>query len=445
MARVLRARREIQRREPWPRERLVAHRERALRELRQYALHHSPFYRRFHRGFEDAPLAELPVLSKAVLMEHFDEVVTDPSLHLRDLRAFLRGMAGGERYEGRYYVAATAGTTGHPGLFAWSASEWAAVLASYSRPYAWGGVRLRLTRRTPMAVVSSTTPWHQSALVGATVDSRFLPTLRIDSGSPLDEVTARLDSFRPEVLVGYASMLRVLAAEQEAGRLHITPAAVFSASEVLGDGGRRAIETAWGSAPFDVYAATETAGIGAECEAHRGLHLFEDLVVVENVDDRDEPVDRGSYGHKVLVSVLGSRTLPLIRYELTDSVRLTADDAPCPCGRAFTRIDGIQGREEDALRLPAPGGAEVLVQPAVFHAVMDTVDLTGWQVAQEDDGLTVRVTGLAPAEGPVLGRALRVALTRAGAADQEVRVHRVERLARTPLGKVPLIRAARPR
>jgi phenylacetate-CoA ligase len=62
------------------------------------------------------------------------------------------------------------------------------------------------------------------------------------------------------VLVAYASMIRLLAEEQLAGRLHISPEFVFSASEVLTDRARRQVEAARGKIPFDVYAATESAG-----------------------------------------------------------------------------------------------------------------------------------------------------------------------------------------
>jgi phenylacetate-coenzyme A ligase PaaK-like adenylate-forming protein len=46
----------------------------------------------------------------------------------------------------------------------------------------------------------------------------------------------------------------------------------------------------------------------------------------------------------VLVTVLFSRTLPLIRYEMSDSVRLAADPS-CGCGRPYRLLDAIQGRE----------------------------------------------------------------------------------------------------
>ncbi|RIK15810.1 MAG: hypothetical protein DCC50_06965 [Acidobacteria bacterium] len=67
-------------------------------------------------------------------MEHFDEVVTADDVRLADVRSFLARMKGAERFRGRYYVAATAGTTGRPGVFVWDADEWAGILASYSRP-----------------------------------------------------------------------------------------------------------------------------------------------------------------------------------------------------------------------------------------------------------------------------------------------------------------------
>jgi SAM-dependent methyltransferase len=39
---------------------------------------------------------------------------------------------------------------------------------------------------------------------------------------------------------------------------------------------------------------TETGGIAAECDRHLGLHLFEDLVIPEVVDDEGRPVRPGA-------------------------------------------------------------------------------------------------------------------------------------------------------
>lgn len=441
LTKVLARRHALRRREKWTRVELQAHQDRSQRALRSFAVEASPFYRRFHHGLVGAPLTELPVLTKSTLMEHFDEVVTDHGVRLQDIQSFLPRMSSGELFQGRYYVGATAGTTGQPGVFLWSADEWAGVLASYSRPYAWGGVDARLTRRSKVAVVGSTTPWHQSALVGATVDSPFIPTLRLDSGAPIDELVARLSAFRPDVVAGYASVLGLLAAEQQSGRLTISPRASFCSSEVLTDSTRRAIESAWGRAPFAVYAATETAGIAAECEHRSGMHLFEDLVITEVVDEECQPVADYEFGAKVLVTVLGSRLLPLIRYEMGDSVRLSRGD-PCPCGRPFARLEAVQGRQQESLRMTRRSGGCVVVQPVVFHKVMDTVPTTAWQIVQDADGLTILLVGLAKdfALDTVASR-VSGALTQVGAAQQCVRVQRVDAIPRTSLGKAPLIRA----
>jgi phenylacetate-coenzyme A ligase PaaK-like adenylate-forming protein len=134
------------------------------------------------------------VLTKALVMEHFDELVTDPTVRLAEVDAHLAALQGNERFRGRYWVAATSGTTGRRGIFLWNLDEWVTVLASYNRSLDWAGATAGLPRRLRMAVVSSTTLWHQSARVGATVHSPWIQTLRIDSGDPLEhilDITAR--------------------------------------------------------------------------------------------------------------------------------------------------------------------------------------------------------------------------------------------------------------
>jgi phenylacetate-CoA ligase len=246
--RVLGHRHRLRQRDRWTPQQLQAYQARALRQLREHAYARSPFYRRFHAGRTVRPLRELPVLTKAMVMEHFDELVTDPAVRLAEVEAHLAALEGNERFRGRYWVAATSGTTGRRGIFLWDLDEWVTVLASYNRSLDWAGATAGLTGRLRMAVVSSTTPWHQSARVGATVRSPWVQTLRIDSGDLLEGILERLDRFQPQVLVGYASMLRLLASEQLAGRLAIAPEVVFSASEVLTGETRRRVEQAWGRA-----------------------------------------------------------------------------------------------------------------------------------------------------------------------------------------------------
>jgi phenylacetate-CoA ligase len=438
--RVLGHRHRLRQRDQWTREQLQAHEARALGQLRDHAYAHSPFYRRFHAGRTDRPLTELPVLTKAMVMEHFDELVTDPAVKLAEVEAHLVALKGNERFRGRYWVAATSGTTGRRGIFLWGPDEWVEVLASYNRSLDWTGATAGLTRRMRMAVVSSTTPWHQSARVGATVRSPWVQTLRIDSGDPLERTLQRLDRFQPQVLVAYASMLRLLAFEQAAGHLRIAPNLLFSASEVLTGEARRRVNQAWGNQPFDVYAATEAAGIASECRIHAGLHLFEDLVVTEVVDGDNQPVPPGVPGEKVLVTVLFGRTQPLIRYEMSDSIILS-HRVLCPCGRPYRLIEGVQGRIEEALSFPAQSGGQVTVRPAVFHSVMDAVPAEGWQLVQEPDRLVVLLAGVPDSfDEDGLADRLRRELRSRGVLPPRVEGQRVRVIPRTALGKAPLIK-----
>ncbi|MFP5368139.1 MAG: phenylacetate--CoA ligase family protein [Actinomycetes bacterium] len=442
VSRVLFLRAAWRRRDRWDAARIAAHQEQALKELRRAAYAGSEFYRRHHAGLHDAPLEQLPPVTKAALMKHFDEAVTAPGLRLAELEEHLRDLAEGDGdpglpWRGRWWVAATAGTAGPRGTFPWNRSEWATVLASYARANDWAGIPAGVGRPLKVALVSSRVPTHQSAVVGASLRSGLVPTIRLDVTAPIAQTVAELNRFQPRALVGYASALGPLAAEQLAGRLQISPQAVMSASEVLTPLAAREMEKAWGSAPFDVYAATETAGLASPC-TYRNRHLYEDLVIVEPVDRDGAPVPQGTTAAKLLVTVLFSRTLPLIRYEISDS--LTLGGRGCACGRSFTLLQDIEGRLEDVLTLPGKGGTAT-VHPIVFHHVLDQQSAGGWQVVQEPGRLRVLLAGLA-AGSTVEGvrTAVEAALAEAGVVETTVDVAVVDRLERTRLGKAPYVR-----
>jgi phenylacetate-coenzyme A ligase PaaK-like adenylate-forming protein len=267
-----------------------------------------------------------------------------------------------------------------------------------------------------------------------------MPEIRIAASEPLETIVARLNSWQPEVLIAYASMMRTLADEQLAGRLQVRPRAVFTSSEVLTQETRRRIVQAWDERLFNQYAATECGSLAAECEHHRGMHLMEDLVIFEVVDQNNRHVPAGVYGDKLLITVLGSRTQPLIRYELDDSIRLSPE--PCPSGHPFALIDDIQGRVEDVLSFPGEAFGVVQVHPLVFSRVMDTLPVSGWQVVQEVDGLHVLLNGIhGVLQDEVLADTLRQALSEQGAIVPRIEVQRVESIPKTTAGKAPLIKS----
>lgn len=214
----------------------------------------------------------------------------------------------------------------------------------------------------------------------------------------------------------------------------------MSASEVLTPQAAAEIGAAWGSAPFDVYAATETAAIASPC-SYRNRHVYEDLVIAEPVDRAGSPVEAGTTGARLLVTVLFSRTLPLIRYEMSDSIRLGGRG--CPCGRSFALLEAVEGRLEDILELPGKDGL-VSIHPIVFHHALDQVSTSGWQVIQEPSRLRVLVAGMAGGHSSDgIREAVAAELAKAGAAAVPIDVQPVVELERTPLGKAPYVRRLR--
>ena len=434
IAKILRTRARLRHHERWSRDDLVEHQQQSLSALRDHAMKRSRFYQRFHRGLESRRLEELPVLTKAKLMDSFDELVTDPNVRRADVEGYLANLRGNELFLDRYWVARTSGSTGHPGIFLTDRDEWSTVIASYGRAQEWAGIDAKITRRTRLGVVSSRVPWHQSARVAMSVDTPFIPVRRFDATQPLAEIVAGLNDWQPENLIVYASMSRVLAEEQLAGRLQIHPKAVMCSSEVLTEEAIARVERAWGSRPFNVYAATETAGIASECKRHR-MHLYEDLIIPEMLDEHDRPVPPGVIGAKLVVTVLFSRTQPLIRYEMSDRVARSAGH--CECGLPFQLLDTIEGRAEDVLQI---GG--VSVHPNVFHHVLETAPVREWQVVQEADRLHVL---LGAPHGPVevgeIAGAIARELQRVGTTPPRIDVDIVDAVARTALGKAPLVKA----
>jgi phenylacetate-CoA ligase len=441
IARYLALRGRLRDRERWPRDRLLQHQHERLAALRKFALERSPFYSRFHAGLEGRPLSELPVLTKAELMANFDGLVTDRGIRLEEVEAHLAEVTGDTTFRD-HRVVSTSGTTGLRGIFLSDPGEWAQVIASYARAQEWAGIVPSLRHPVRIAVVSTTKAWHQSARVGASIRSPLAPTLRLDATASMTSIVDGLNEFGPQSLVAYASMQRLLAEEQLGGRLRIQPRAVFSASEVLTPDTRRLITDAWGIQPFDVYAATEPAGIASECELHAGLHLYEDLVITEVVDQHGRPVPPGEAGEKLLVTVLFSRTQPLIRYELSDSI--VPSQRACPCGRTFQLIESIQGRAEDVIHLPAVDGGDVAIHPNIIHDVLDRLPVGEWQVVQGADAIQLVVARPGSGfDGGVIVESLTRAIGAAGALPPPITWARVGAIPRSGSGKKPLIRALR--
>lgn len=437
---LLAKRRCLKKHEHWTRNQLIDYQTNSLKSLREFAYKNSSFYQQFHEGLFHVPLQELPILTKSIVMEHFDEIVTDNEIRLQDLKAFLDHRKRNELYLGKYYVNVTSGSSGRPGMFLASKKEWAGIMASGLRNFEWAGVKLNLTRQIKMAQITTTNASLMTAQGGKSMNNWWMPILLLDAGDVLETILIRLNKWQPEVLIAYASMLRILADEQIAGNLKIKPKSILSGSEVLTRETRSRIEQVWGKILFNQYGYSEGGALAAECNQHQGMHLQEDIVIAEVVDINYKPVPIGEYGDKLLVTILGNHTQPLIRYELEDSIKLSSSQ--CTCGRPFTLIEDVQGRVWETLSFPAISGDKVNVHPIVFYTILDSLPVSGWQLVQKDNGLHLLLCGIhKDLDFEKIEQSIRQELSKQGALIPEIKIQEVESIPQSASGKTPLIKS----
>ena len=152
----------------------------------------------------------------------------------------------------------------------------------------------------------------------------------------------------------------------------------------------RNIRAAWGVEPFNCYGLTEIGIFGSDDAYHRGIHAFEDLFILEVLDERGRPVAPGGTGHSARLTNLTNRTLPLVRYEVSDL--LTLAEEPCPCGRPFRLVRSVEGRSDDILELAGAGGRTVRVHPLHLRSPMAALgEVRQYQFLLERDGLHLAV------------------------------------------------------
>jgi phenylacetate-CoA ligase len=375
-------------RERWPRERLLLYQRALLHETLAHAVAESPYYRQridLPRG-GDVRLEDLPVLTKTTLMNDFDQIVTDRRLRLADVERHLASDRAADAILGKYRAFATGGTTGERAIVLYDPPAWDTIVANVQR---W----LAVVGADPNARnvgIGAPTPLHLTNRVFPEIRAAESDAPRLSVTMPMIDIVTALNTYRPDMLLTYPSLLRRLVEEQREGRLRIAPRLLCSAAETLTPDMRELVRQSWGGDLFDSYGTTETGLIGIDCPEHAGIHVAEDLLMYEVVDRNNRPVAPGEVGEKVLVTTLFNRVLPLIRYEISDLVTLA--DGACRCGRSLLRLAAIAGRREDVLDLPAHGGGRVGLHAVRLRGpLLQMAEVRQFQVTPLPAGLCIRI------------------------------------------------------
>lgn len=417
----------------WSRDQLSAERQRALRETLAFAKANSPWHAARLQdidadSFTESDLTRLPVMSKHDVMSNWDDVVTDRQLKLAEcndhIGAKLEG-SGDYYYLDRYMVIATGGSSGVRGVFPWGWQEFIEIACATFRYQLRDEPPERLTGQRVLAVVEAGEIVHGSPFLFSVSTDPEAAVQWFRADMPIADLVAALNAAQPTQINGFASALQELGAEALAGRLRISPRRVTTNSEPLLPETRAAVHQAWGVEINNMWGCVEGGHLGIECDAHEGMHLSEDLLITEFVDSSGQPTTDPDAIERVLLTSLFGRTLPLIRYELTDIPVPQAE--PCSCGAPFAMISDVKGRADDGFDY----GGRAYVHPLVFRTPLgQNPQIAEYKVRQTVNGAAIGIVASGVVDVPALRQKLVDALASAGLPDAEIEISLVDALQR---------------
>lgn len=336
------------------REQLEAWQEKKLRAFRRRVLKNSPWFRRWlSRSFEQWPL-----MDKALMMTHFDEMNTaglrqqtlmDCALSSELSRDFTPKV-------GRFSVGLSSGSSGRRGLFVVSPQEhqiWAAGMLAKALPDGlFAGERVALFLRADNHLYHS-------------VNNRWLSLEFYDLFAPFRQQWSQLEQQSPTLIVAPAQVLRALALAVMAGELSLNVKKVISVAEVLEVQDRELLQQVFGDVG-EIYQATE-GFLATTCRCGT-LHLNEEFIYIE-----PEWLDERRF--VPIITDFTRTTQPIVRYRLDDV--LVASDTPCACGSVTRTLERIEGRQDDQLLLPVDdGGAHTVFADPCSRVLAQVLPLT---------------------------------------------------------------------
>jgi phenylacetate-coenzyme A ligase PaaK-like adenylate-forming protein len=352
-----------------------------LQELVLYAKEHSPYFKEAYKNIDtDFKLEDLPVTIKADLMKCYDLWPTDPEVTEKSVREYLSDVENvSESYLGRYTALSTSGTTGAPMPF---------VRDSYHNILHACMMNQRLLREidaekinffnSKTAAIVATDGFVSSYSSAMRMKKRLgekADILQIFSIlTPLEKLIEQLNDFQPEIITGYPSVLSLLVQEKLNGKLTVAPYFIASSAEKMTSEVYALLRKAFNCPVLNNYCSTEGGEIAMSCrEGH--LHLNDDWILLEPVNENMQAVSAGEWSTGVLVTDLTNYIQPIIRYHVNDCVRFSEE--PCACGISLPILE-ISGRMGDTLCLNGTSATF----PVVYFMLVDVSGLLSWQLIQ---------------------------------------------------------------
>ena len=229
--------------------------------------------------------------------------------------------------------------------------------------------------------------------------------LKVGCGCSFEELRQWMENERPDTFVGMPvpllSMLRVL------GKGSLQRALI--SADACPDSLVRSCEEILGSRLFPHYGSREMGLGGAiTCQAHAGMHLRENNVIAEIIDENGRPLPDGETG-ELVITTIGMEAMPLIRYRTGDYTRILP--GTCPCGSSVIRLDRVHrkapkccapGKPAESPESGRPGGMEDLDEIVFAH--QETADYRAWRQGEE---VQIELRTVPSADARQVGEAVR--------------------------------------
>jgi len=196
-----------------------------------------------------------------------------------------------------------------------------------------------------------------------------------------------LQEVNPDYLLSHTSNLELLASMLlDEPRRFPRLSAIQAISETLTEEAQTKIETAFRAPVKNLYSCAEAGYLASRCPAGHGLHVHAENVILEILDEADQPCQAGETG-RVVLTVLHNFRTPFIRYDIGDLATLAPE--PCQCGRGLPLLTRVQGKVRPHFRLV--GGRQKHSSDLV-HAITTIGGHHQHQVIQKDlDHVIVRI------------------------------------------------------
>lgn len=365
-----------------------------VREALEYARTHSVFYKRHLetvdtdtiRTYDD--LKRIPLTPSEMLRERPQDFLCIPASRVD-----------------RIVTLRSSGTTGNPKRIFFTASDLEKTIDFFRH-----GMRtLADPGDTVMILFPCDTPDGIGDLLARGLSRAHITSIPHGPVADIGETCERILETKSNVLVGIPVQVLALAeyiASDDALSEQIAIKAVLLSADTTPPALCRRIEKLLMCDVYTHFGMTEAGyGMAIDCDAHQGLHIREEALLVEVIDPESGAVLKSGEPGEFVLTTLAREAMPLIRYRTGDMGLI--ETAECACDSFVKRMVPVGGRRNSTVMLP---DGRQISQWEADEAVFAITGIVDFQIRHTEEAYEMTVSSVRP----LTRNALYNSLVRAG-------------------------------